>query len=1063
MDMDVNSAGRVSRPTLFLVLLAMLACGAPAGSQGAGPLAEHGARHWRRYLEFARALSTRRYYGLADEVIARLDANPGILGIERAQFNHQVGEHYADLGMDMATRRRDFESFLNCLGRARSRYRSYLDYPAIGKRPEFADERFQARTTICRLALAMADGLARMAEDDTLAEARRRGYRGRAVTLFKAAIADFGAAATDKAAEAGRLKGLRPPAADRRLRQTWEAQYRRAREELFRISIERSTARVRFGRFLKEAGAPETEWMAPLRAAEQHYRQLLLDFSGNPGTVQVNLELARCLIELGPQHDAEVLERLGDVWRKRVGFIHHRRIPCEAAQLRADVLLRQKKPSDAIAALDALLAFASGGTWEADKGCTSLVAGVLTNLPETDRQSVDPRFAARAVLRMAEAFALRGEQADNGMERRRHYGLACDLAVGVLRVRRFVEPRYTPLIDRWLDRSGRPAPPEVLWQRYIAAIDRKDYRAAAGYMRSIASLETAMAGDRVPAHEKRERWYTLGQCYHAAGMGREAACAFLAAARWFPQSFAEAHAAAVAAIAVAHKQYERTGSPLDKRLFEWVQEEAAAHSITGEAAVALRTARRLREQGKPQKALEALARIGAADAERPDALLLTALIHRDAYTLLPPAERDGPAGRRALRAMEEALHALFVHHRAAYPKLVEQGADEGARHLVDVMASALVLQTDALLRPPIEDPRRVLALTDALAREYPGIDGSSRLPLIYYNRLRAACALLSNESDPNALLRLRGLQDSWIVLKRTEGAYRARAAVLAAQTFTAFGRRLDALAAETADPGKKASLVAKARRQYDRGLDFYIELLHAEPGQPARRLRYIVHRLRTREHDPKSADHRQIVAIVPRAIERLADDAETVLDLKTALGVARQCLGQHRDAIPPLEEADDILERSYQAGLQRYRQAQSDWEENGRRSRRPPRPPRRDARHPAVKQALASSYLAVSRRESYERALDAWIVLVRLYDRTPERYREVAPGLCETLRRLGRLEDAARNIDRLLRRPSEFHPRRDRLRDLVARIRADAVKLPDAARRDELLPFIDGLLEQLRR
>ena len=93
-------------------------------------------------------------------------------------------------------------------------------------------------------------------------------------------------------------------------------------------------------------------------------------------------------------------------------------------------------------------------------------------------------------------------------------------------------------------------------------------------------------------------------------------------------------------------------------------------------------------------------------------------------------------------------------------------------------------------------------------------------------------------------------------------------------------------------------------------------------------------------------------------------------------------------------------------------------------------------------------------------------MLTRLYDRTPGKYAVVFYNLCETLHRLDRYEEAARNIDRVLLRPGDFtggRAGRGRLRRLVARMKTEVARLDDAKRRARLEPFIEELLGKLRQ
>ena len=1048
------------RPGGLIAAALCLACCPPAiGRDSAGPLAERPAWRWERKLEFARALATRQYHDIGNLVIARLDADKTIIGIERAFLSQRTGEYYADAAGELAAQHK-LQGFLDCLDQARTRHRRYLDYPAIQTGPRYAAERFETRMTLCRLTLAMAEGVARLRDDKRTPDADRPKLTQRATKLHQSAIADFDRAVADKSSHVERIRRIEPKG-DEALRREWRRQLRGVREEFFRVRLERNMARVRFATFLKKAKAPTKDWQAQLDAAENDYRKLLLEFSGTPGATQANLELARCLLEKGPKHDGEAIERLTEVWRKRGDFPRYSRIPCEAAELKAAILLRQKKPAEAIAAIDALLAVASDGAWDPEQRTAGLVAALVGELPEEDREQFSRRAGVRVLLLQAEAFALQGAQARQAgrprAEIRRAFGAACDIATGVLRAQRFVAPRYTPLINGWLKEAGQLAPPELLWQRYVGALDRGDYREAAHLLQQIAAQQTTLPRERLSPADKRELWFSMGRCYHAAGMGREAAYAFLAAARWFPDVTAPGSNPVSAAVGAAAAQHQRTHSNLDKRFLEWVQEQAEL-LVPGTGAAPVRKGIRLRRNGRLRQAIEAFQQVKPDQEAHPHALYHTAVTWKLTFAGLSPADQKGAEGRQVLQQMEQAFAALYGFCKARYPELQRKGDNDACRGLIEAVSAALAMHTDFYTRKPCNDPDRVLKLTSDLAKRFPGIEKSSAFALILFNRMRAACALAPESPMGRVEELLIAIEEGWRTIQADGGfPHRDKAAAIGAHAHLAVAGRLE----------KKDT--ARAQRHRDRGLDFYLQLIDVAPDQPVETYHYILLRLKTRPHKPKSEDYRAIVAIAPAAIERFKgkpNAARALLDIRIALGVAFHGLGKHREAIRVLEGIDDQLEGPYRQRLREYRRQLDEWQRQQQRRQRPEGPPGRDPGHAEVKENLAFCYIASSRRDRYERALEAYVFLCRVYDRKPDKYAVIVYSLCETLHRLGRYEDAARRIDRVLYRPAAFYggrAGRARLRRLVARMKTATAKLSDPRRRTELEPFLDELLARLRQ
>ena len=1047
---------RRSRPFVaLLVLVAMSLALLSSGTQAAGAAAERQTWRWERQLAFARALAVSGYPDLADRVVARLDADETIVGIERAILDRRIGDHLRDLAETLAASH-DAEGFRRRLDQAAERYRRYLDYPAVRDKEEYAAERFETRLSLGRFTLARAQALARLLDGKRTADAEKPRLRQQAAALHQAAIAELGRAAADKAREVEHIRRL-DPRGDDALRRRWQQRLREARAELFRARLEQNVARFHFAEFLEAAGAPAKERLAQLDAAEKDYRQLRLDFAGHPGAVQANLELARCLIEKGSKHHGEALERLGEVWARRDGYRRLNRIPAEAAELRATVLLVQKKPAQAVAAIDELLAFATDGAWDPEQRSATAVATLLADLPETDRDALDRRAAVRVLMLQAEALARQGAQAKAAKrpaaEVRRAYAAACATTTGVLRVQQVVPTRYTPLLRRWLGEARLPPPPELLWQEYASDLERGDYASAAGRLQQIAAQQTLLGRQELPPAEKRDLWLNIARCYHAAGQGREATYAFIAVARWFPTSQDQTHDAVRAAVAAAHAQHQRSKSAFDRRLVEWAQEQVALIADPAfEGVVHIRKGLRLRDDGKLGRALDEFRQVAPGDRVHPQALYHIAATWQARLAALAPAQQRGPDGRAAIEAMERAFAALYGLHRARYPKLRQEGREDECRPLAETVAAALVAQTAFHLNELGAGPERVLELTADLPRRYEGAEGASAFPLVLYQRMRAAYGLLPDAPLDRIDRLVAVLDEAWSAIRRHEGfAHRDKAAALGARACLIAAGRLEAQDA------------ARSERLRDRSLDFELDLIRLAPDQPAGTCHRVIHRLRTRVHEPKSEDWRTIVAVAPAAVERLRGEpraAPILLDIRLALAVAHASLGDAREAIRILEPIDDAMEGACQKQLDEFRKQLDDWERRQRRGPRPERPPRA-ARHYQVKRVLADSYLAARTAPRYERALNAYALLTRVYASRPEDYAPASHGLCEALVRLGRYEEAARTIDRALRKPPPYHggeAGRRRLRQLVVRMKAAVPKLPDARRRAELAPFLDQIL-----
>lgn len=1053
---------RTPRSALATALLATLAAAASAGMWP-----------WQRKLEFARALNTRQYYDISDRVIDRLERNESIIGIERAFLYRELGEYYADLAQMAAAEKKDLSLFIAQLDKARAAFQKFLDHKSIKNNPRYAAERFDISLRLSRIQLAVAEGHARELDRDKTTKAQKEEHKKRAVAIFKAAIEAFNQAVAEKQKQLKKVEKLAPPAnASSKLRDKFRERRQEAREQLFRVRLERDISRVRFAKLLKKIGQPVQQWRAQLDAAEKDYRQLLLDFTGTLGATQANLELARCLIEKGAKHDKEALERLEEVWAKRGSYTQYKSVPCEAAELRARILLRQKKSQETINTVDALLRFASEGVWNPEQKTLAGVVETLEALPASDPVSYDQRAGANAFLMEAEAYAQMGAAAEKAKKKRgqirRLYGAAYDIALGVLEVRQYLDPKYSPLLEKWRIKANRPVAPAVVRQRYLDAISNRKYADAARYMRAIASRQALLPASELKPDQKRQQWVTVGQCYHAAGRDHEAAIAFLAAGRWFPTPSSEAYRAASAAVSAANAQYQKTKAPHDQKFLRWVQMQAESLNPYGKGGIYVRQAEAARKEGKFDRALDLLAKVHPEQEAYPHALYHKGRTYKAMFADLDDQAKAGPAGQRAAARMKAAFEELFDYYQAKAPALRDKNQADALDRLTSVVGAAVAMYTDFHLRPPAKDPATVLQLTNGLPQRFPGIERTPGYAIVIFSRMRAAYTqIVAAESVQAGATLLPIVEQTWKTLGTFPNfRYLDKAAAMAAQSHIALAKKAESAAEAAKDHQAKAALSKQADGLRDKAIGYYLQLVELAPRQTLRTYRYILHSLKTRDHEPKSEDWHSIVQIAPKVIEmfRKAPRAEDALTyVKAALGLAHFHLQKYREAIPILEEVDDYYEAQYQADLKPYREARRKWEEDPRGNPKPGRAPRRAAGQPEVMETLALCYLRAEAKDKYDRAERTFVTLTRLYQRKPSKYWEVFYYLCETYRRRGKFEDAVKQIERAWLRDASLGGKASDFHDLVAQVQRDVARLKDAQRKAILEPLLKRLFDNLAK
>lgn len=644
----------------------------------------------QRVIDFLSGLYLRGYPDLGDVVLSRLLAGAELSAGNRASLHRVLGKFYAHRAETLALERHDMEAFIQHLELARNCFRSFLDHGTRTGEARDASDRADVLLRLGRIELAIAEALARATSGSPISEADSRRRAERAVEACEAAVRAFGEVAQQNVARVAELDARVPPAgAGAEAHERWQTTHRAAREQDFRVRLELAMARRRGAKLLERLGPSGSARSAQLAAAERELRRLRREFAGTLGSHQASLELARILTDKDGKADAEALELLTSVWGARAGFSRYKRIPCDAERLRASILLRRGKVREALGVLDSLVAFASDGVWRPGHRSVAEVVEVLRAVPESDREAYDRRAVAEVLLMEAEALALLAEDTDPPLqEPRRLYRAALDVAAGVAEVLGVLDPKYTGLLSAWSANCPGPTPLALLRQRYADAVREKRYAEAAALMTEIASRQTLQPPGRLAPEAKLGLWFAIGQCYHSAGRGPEAAIAFLGAARWFPQAPAKAHEAAQAAISAADAHLRRTKDPADQQLRRWVRAQAASSDPLAPGSLLVREADAARRAGKLRRAIELLERVRPDDDTYPDALCRLILAHKASLGQLPDAQRAGREGRLAAQQMAAIHKKLVAEARRRRPELARRGDKAAVTRLAALVGTA---------------------------------------------------------------------------------------------------------------------------------------------------------------------------------------------------------------------------------------------------------------------------------------------------------------------------------------------------------------------------------------
>ena len=192
---------------------------------------------------------------------------------------------------------------------------------------------------------------------------------------------------------------------------------------------------------------------------------------------------------------------------------------------------------------------------------------------------------------------------------------------------------------------------------------------------------------------------------------------------------------------------------------------------------------------------------------------------------------------------------------------------EERQRLANLAAHSMTLYCDLLLEETVNQPRKVLELTENPEQTYPGIEGATAYPFVFYQRLRAAYLICADEHGDleQATKVLPVVEECWKKLKGArEFKYLANACKMAALAHATLARRLD-----------KARRGPEAAAVHDRGVDFYVELLDTAPKQSLATYRYVLYQLdkRVRER-PNSADRRKLLEVARKAAALFGKEAK---------------------------------------------------------------------------------------------------------------------------------------------------------------------------------------------
>ncbi|HUT36189.1 MAG TPA: hypothetical protein VNE39_22060 [Planctomycetota bacterium] len=1043
-----------------------------------------GAPAWGRQMEFAkRLLRNHGYADLSQLVVDKVVADPEVKGAEKADLFRAVGEYHVE-AIESIRGKNALQQCTAHLGEARTYFNKYAAEPSVT-----GAGRFEARKRLAWLSVNLARVYVRMLDEPDAPKADQAKQRAEAISVYRAAIKEFEALAAEKKIEEAKAKGLAKLKED-------EA-YLRARNDHVSVRIYLNDTRVELGRFLKTTGANVKEWQPLIQAATKDYKQMLYDFSGAAGLAQINVKFAEAIVELGPENDKEALERLDEVWEGRQGFLNHKAVPCKAMHIKAAILSRQKKYSEAVDALDEMIGKRTGGGWDPAQLKIDLVGArvtdILRNLDEGDSpQQYDTRALAESFVLMADGYAALGKAAEDakkpGKEIERFYGMAYEIAVGVWDAKIPMDPKYARLIQLWRVKGRRPlslTDLNIQIRDALANGDRlrdKDLEKSRAEYLKAARLYTEVVGRTKPEPEQlRKIWDSVGKCYYAAGDYYASYLVFAAMARWFlkpepPQIVAYGYAqAAVSAIRTqcdlsVKAKASASQVNFEKDLLGEANLLAESLSPLGPEAHTIARARELRGEKDFGQALKLLAGVRPESRVYAHSLHERAVTYREMFLALPKDEQKGIAGQRLLKSCLDAFQACLDFGRKKLPELKGDEEAEERRRLLDALATSLAIYCDTLLKDFVNQPAKILELTSNLSAAYAGIDDSAYYGLILYSRMHAAYAVATGKDVARAAQALPVLEETWKQIKELpEFKYLANACKMGAMAYNELARRLEE-EAKTAQAAAKADLEKRAGDARGRGLEFYLELLVLAPHQSLTTYRYVLYQLDKRVHEPKSADWRRIVEIAPKALGLFRKDEASVDELaqvRILLGSAYCGLRNWREGIAVLEQVDGTYEPDYRKRMADYDKRKAAYDQNPDPRKPAPRLPFRHPIQVQGREFLGRAYIETNARAKLR---DAKLIYAEQVKSHPKRespkYWEGMYFLCEATRMEGDLEEVTKYLYRVTMVIGENTVATGKgtvkdFLDLATKVNQDVQALTDAARKKSLLPTLDAVLKKL--
>lgn len=1048
---------------------------------------------WERDFEFANKLTApaRKYFDLAETVLTKLEDNPDIIGIQKAKLLHRIGDFFAEKADDYATGRNWRERMVEYINKSRQYYQKFLAQDAAQPGGRLAGEAFRVRTRVSWLSLSLAEGEAKAYDAEGLTKEAKKEIKDKVVKLFEAAIEEFRKAMPDKDREIQDLLKKEPRNATEAV--AWrEKVLDPVRVESFMVAHLYCQGRLRLAKFLRDTKTSEIEVDKLLKDVEKDFTDskggILFKFYTLSAVLpNAKLTLCHCLFDQGPVRDKDLDERIEDLWSARQNYAV-KRIPCDAQFLRVKVYMRQKKYKEALQADDDLLKYRTE-VWGAEaKGpnAAQAVKEILEFFAGAPPDEYDQRSIAAAILLEADAYAgLAAEAAEQKKSPptvQKLYATAHNLAVGVRLAKVPMDRKYAALMESWREKGRLPlAIPDRL-VLLETALREKEYDKAA-VITSDLIRDGGFSRDTV-----HERWMDVGRFYLACKRYHDAYTVFWAVARWYPDRN-QAGACSLTLKAIEMEREASKGTPaeaFDLALYERARRDVVI-LLKVETAIPIRDGKELHKKGLFDAALAEFKKIGPDTKFYAEALFETAQTRRAMAEKAYRADKKSETAKAAAKACEDAFDALDAYYQKKLPTLGEdvEKADDRKR-LILTGTFGFVARLTVLLEEFLNKPAKVLELTaPGFERKYPGIEAVATPPaygLALFYRIRAAYALVRadpDHADPNLAI----LEDGWKSLceKTKQFPHLDKAAATGAGAYGLVADRLDTLVktAQTpeelkkvtdpellkrlSDPAEVQKMAARVLVLKNRSMDFYFQLIAANPKQPLNTYRFIIMTLYQRDVMPRTPDFRKIVELTPPLLEELKDDTDptitaVALQLKAVLGICYAQLNQFDNAIPILEEVDTAYEKSYQENLKNWTDRKTKKEEY--EAKKDPRAlktkvgdqPARAAFQPDAKYWLGRSYLGGNVAPKYPAAVKLFTQLITIHNATQAwpKFWDVFYWYCEANVKMGNFADAVGQINRIILRDPNLHDKETKARFLqfLRRIKPDVDKDPKL--RDQL-------------